>query len=139
MNRVRMNFQSLAKLLKRAQFYGLMCLALVTGCGDDGGTPVKIEVAQQILASVMEGWHDGKTPEDFGHETPAIVVHEMEWSNGAELLDFQIINDDQPTGPNLVATVKLKLKSAEGKVTEKTATYIVGTSPTLTIYRNTMR
>ena len=87
----------------------------------------------------MESWKEGKTPEDLLNESPEIVVQEPEWNDGAKLLDYQIVSDDAPAGPNLITTVKLKLSKVDGTVTEKTATYVVGTSPKLTVYRNLMR
>jgi len=114
-------------------------LVFLTGCGDKVGAPVKVEVAQQTLITVMDGWKEGIDPEDLRQGKPPIVVQEAEWNNGAKLLDYEILSDDQTSGPNLVATVKLKLSSPEGKAVEKTATYIVTTSPSHTVYRNTMR
>jgi len=87
----------------------------------------------------MESWKDGKLPKDLLVGSPSVFVQEAEWNDETQLLGFEIINDEQSAGPNLIATVKLKLSDSEGKVVEKTATYIVGTSPSLVVYRNLMR
>lgn len=112
---------------------------LVSGCSDPVGGPVKLDTAQQILSGAMECWKEGKTPKDLLAATPPVFVQEQEWNDGVTLVDYEIISNDQPVGPNLIATVKLKLEKPAGKITEKTATYVVGTSPSLTVYRNIMR
>ena len=76
---------------------------------------------------------------DLLDEKPSIVVQETEWNDETKLLDYEIISDDKPAGPNMIATVKLKLSKPDGKVIEKTATYVVGTSPGLTVFRNLMK
>ncbi len=134
-----MNFNELAKRFKKVQICGCVSLIILTGCGDNVGAPVNVNVAQQTLTSAMEAWKNGKSSEDLLNEKPSIVVQETEWNEDTKLLDYEILSDDQPAGPNLVATVKLKLSKSDGKVTEKTATYVVGTSPGLTVYRNMMR
>ena len=118
---------------------GFLCMALLMGCSDKVGAPVSLPIAQEILEAAMEGWKEGKSPKDLLAEKPSIVVQEREWNGETKLLDYEILSNDKPTGPNLIATVKLKLSQADGKVIEKTATYVVGTSPGLTVYRNTMR
>lgn len=114
-------------------------LVSLVGCADNVGAPVNIDAAQQILITVMDAWKDGTDPEDLKEAKPPIVVQEAEWANGAKLTEYEVLSDDQPAGPNLVATVKLKLTNPDGKAVEKTATYIVTTSPSRTVYRNTMR
>ena len=139
MNNFRFDFKALVLSLERSQIRWLFCLAFLMGCSDKVGAPVNMNVAQKVLASAMESWEDGKTPKDLLNGSPSIFVQEAEWNEDTKLLDYEITSDDQPAGPNLIATVKLKIGSADGTVTEKTATYVVGTSPSLTIYRNLMK
>ena len=125
------------KLFSMAQIRELMCLALLAGCG--GNVPVKVDVARKTLASTMESWKEGKTPEDLRKRSPSIVVQETEWTNGAKLLEYEILDGDKPVDANLIARVKLKLSGADGKEITKTATYVVGTSPVLTVFRDLMK
>jgi hypothetical protein len=139
MNRLGIGFSFLARPPKRKQLCGLVCLAFVAGCIGRVDAPVNVNVAQKILTMSMESWKDGKLPKDLLVGSPSVFVQEAEWNDETQLLGFEIINDEQSAGPNLIATVKLKLSDSEGKVVEKTATYIVGTSPSLVVYRNLMR
>lgn len=122
-----------------AVFALALMFTVISGCSDPVGAPVKLNTAQQILSGAMECWKEGKTPKDLLAASPPVFVQEQEWNDGVTLVDYEIISNDQPVGPNLIATVKLKLEKPAGKVTEKTATYVVGTSPSLTVYRNIMR
>ncbi len=140
MNHIQTKFRPPEKpVFKRLQICICSFLLIVSGCADQAGAPVKLDVAQQTLLSAMEAWKDGREAEDLLNEKPSIVVQESEWIEGTKLLEYEIVSDDQPTGPNLIATVKLKLSKSDGTVTSKTATYVVGTSPGLTVYRNPMK
>ena len=140
MNCIQTKFrQPRRHFLTRLQISICLFLSIVSGCTDKAGAPVKLDVAQQTLLSAMEAWKDGKEAEDLLAEKPSIVVQESEWVEGTKLLEYEIVSDDQATGPNLIATVKLKLSKSDGTVTSKTATYVVGTSPGLTVYRNPMK
>jgi len=115
----------------------LSCLILLLGCSR-GNAPVNVDVAQQTLTSTLEFWKGGETPESVGEQKPAIIVQDVDWTNGAKLLDYEIIDEGKPVDANLIAKVKLKLTGADGKETQKTVTYVVGTSPVLTVFRDLM-
>jgi hypothetical protein len=139
MHRFRSEHQEFGQRFERAQIGVLLCLAFVIGCSDKVGAPVNVNLAQKILALAMDNWENGVSSKVLLDRSPSVFVQEAEWNEETQLLDYEIISDDQSAGPNLIATVKLKLSTADGNVTEKTATYIVGTSPALTVYRNLMK
>ena len=116
----------------------LFLVLLVVGCGGKF-KPVNVATAQNALMTTMESWKEGKSPGDLQDENPPITVEELEWSRGAKLLDYDILGDDKSVDESLVAQVKIKLEMADGKVTEKTATYIVNTRPEVTVFRNMLR
>lgn len=86
----------------------------------------------------MEAWKDGKTPESMQKESPPVVVQDMEWASGAKLLSYELLDGAKPVDANLIAKVKLKVSGADGKEIEKTVTYVVGTAPKLTVFRDIM-
>jgi hypothetical protein len=112
----------------------LLCLAVLTGCSGRV-TPVDVGAATTALELSLESWKLGKNPVDLLDESPPITVHEIEWSKGAKLLDFEIVSDEKNADQSLIAWVKLKIESANGRVSETTAKYIVNTSPELTVLR----
>lgn len=136
MNRCQLNQNRIPDRSHRR--WVLICAIVLVGCSSGNPHPVKVDVAQQTLESTMESWKEGKTPDDLKGESPSVVVQDMEWSSGAKLLAYEIIGEGKPVDANLVAKVKLTLSNAEGKETEKTVTYVVGTSPVLTVFRDIM-
>jgi hypothetical protein len=113
----------------------LISLSMLTiGCSNPH--QVKVDVAENTLKSVMESWKSGQAPDSLQKATPPIVVQDMDWMAGAKLVDYQIIDGGKPVDSNLHAKVKLKLANSKGKETEKTVTYLVGTSPKLTVFRD---
>ncbi|MCE9529057.1 MAG: hypothetical protein K8R36_23665, partial [Planctomycetales bacterium] len=78
----------------------------------------------------------GDTPETLQEQDPPIIVQDFDWLGGAKLVAFEILDDDKPVDANLVAKVKLTLKDKAGAQTEKTVTYLVGTAPKMTVFRD---
>lgn len=132
-------FNPWAATFSNLQKLAIVCAIMISGCADKVGAPVDVNVAMQTLEAAMEGWKEGRVPDDLAGETPPITVQEPDWDAGTKLLDYQIVNDGDAAGPNLVAIVKLKLSKEGGEPVEKTATYIVNTSPKRTVYRNLMK
>lgn len=110
-------------------------LILFAGC-DRGTAPVKVDLARETLTTVMDCWKEGKSQEDLA---PRIIVQDMDWTSGAELLDYEKLDDDRPINSNLYARVKLKLRFPNETESTKIATYVVSTSPGLTVFRDMMK
>ncbi len=119
---------------------GILCasvmLAMMSGCGGGNPHPVKPDVARQTLTQVMESWKKGEKPESLEQAAKKIVVQDMDWMSGSALVGYEVLGDDKPVGANLVAKVKLQLRDKDGQQSEKTVTYLVGTSPVLTVFRD---
>lgn len=114
------------------------CLAFLVGCGNHY-TPVDAGTAQAALSSTLEAWKEGKQPADLLEGSPSIEVQDIEWNNGAKLLEYEIVSDDGASGQGLIAWVKMKLTSSNGKTTETTAKYVVNTSPDVRVLRIMMK
>ena len=71
-----------------------------------------------------------------------MVAQDFEWAQGAKLIDYQVVNDGKEEDANLRVQVKLTLSNLgkdKGKPVEKKAWYVVGTSPSVTVFRDIMR
>ena len=110
----------------------------VLGC--DGGAyqsaPVNASKARETLTTALESWKSGEPAELMQDQTPSIVVQDFDWLGGAKLLSFEILDETKEVNANLVAKVKLNLQDKRGAKSEKTVTYLVGTAPTLTVFRD---
>jgi hypothetical protein len=74
-----------------------------------------------------------------------MTVQDFEWDTGAKLIDYQLLDDGKTEGSNLRVQVKLTTigepakGKKEAKPTEKKASYVVGTSPRLTVFRDILK
>jgi hypothetical protein len=87
----------------------------------------------------LESWKNGQSPESLQKASPPIIVQDLDWTSGAKLMEFEILEGGEPVDANLYAQVKLKLRDSAGSDTNRTVTYVVGTSPKLTVFRDMFR
>jgi hypothetical protein len=116
----------------------LGCCLLLAGCapGTYQSAPVDAAVARKTLERVMESWKNGESIESLRKQSPAVVVQDFDWLYGIELLDYEVVDRGKEANANLIAHVKLTLKDKEGAEFEKKVTYLVGTAPALTVFRD---
>ena len=115
--------------LPRRGIVGLVLAMMFVGCssGDAPSYALDKELARSSVEKAMQAWVDGKTPKEL---QPDIVVGDPAWEQGRKLVSFEILADEETTdGSNLHIRVKRKLDASESKVT-----YIVGTTPVVTIF-----
>lgn len=137
------NSANRCRLLERNA--GLLLLLVVsgglTGCGTKGYQAPVLDgpKARETLTSVLDDWKNGETPESLQKRTPPIVVQDIDWTSGTKLVKYELSGDGTEAEGSLVTQVKLTLQHSRGGPKEKTVTYIVGTSPGLTVLRDIMR
>ena len=119
-------------LISQLPLRGIVAVLLafsLWGCsqGDTPSHPLDKELARSSVQKAMLAWVDGKTPKDL---EPEIVVGDPSWQQGEKLVSFEIVTDEETSdGSNLHIVVKRKFDSSDSDVT-----YIVGTSPVITIF-----
>jgi hypothetical protein len=111
--------------------------ALAAGCSSSQrAAPVDPDRAREALKTTLEGWKKGNAPAALKEGSPSIVAQDLDWLGGAKLVAFQVSGDGKPIEANLYVPVDLTLKMPNGKQVKKKATYVVGTSPYLTVFRS---
>ncbi|MGE0608993.1 MAG: hypothetical protein AB7O62_17995 [Pirellulales bacterium] len=110
-----------------------VCLFL-TGCGPDHGPGAKDlsldkALAKQSLTTVLDAWKAGDKAETLKSRQPAIVAGD--WGD-AKLLDYKVLGE-RDGGANLIFQVELVV-DRNGRQATREAAYIVGTSPTITVF-----
>ena len=115
----------------------LLTLTLIIGCGSSH--TVQPDVAVKTLRTALESWKNGQSPDSLQKASPPIIVQDLDWTSGAKLMEFEILEGGEPVDANLYAQVKLKLRDSAGSDTDRTVTYVVGTSPKLTVFRDMFR
>ena len=122
-----------------ALFVAAAALALLAcGCGPRHPTadPVNADTARQTLQSVLESWQRGEALESWQQRDPKVVVQDSDWSAGAKLKEFEILGVGEPRDANLYCQVKLVLDGPGRGKQPQTVTYVVGTDPVLTVFRD---
>lgn len=116
----------------------IFALNALSGCGGYSAKMHRVEstLARGTLESVLKSWQDGAAPESWQEKKPKVVVQDMEWQAGTKLNTFEILGDGEAIDANLYCKVKLKLESPGKGKREQTVTYLVGTSPVLTVFRS---
>ena len=116
----------------RMPLRGTFCVVLLFGFHGCTQAPeahsLDPALARSSVQKAMQAWVDGKTPADV----KPIIVGDPEWNRGMKLVSFEILTKEETTdGSNLHIQVFRRFGSygAEPKVT-----YIVGTSPEITIF-----
>ncbi len=114
--------------LSRRGLLGLLFTIGLCGCLQEAAShPLDPEVARSSVQKAMQAWVEGRTPKEL---QPEIVVGDFSWEQGKKLVSFEILPEEETTdGSNLYIRVKRKFEGNESKVT-----YIVGTTPVVTIF-----
>ena len=69
-----------------------------------------------------------------------MIAQDFEWAAGAKLLDYQILDEARSKTPTSASRSRSRwARQGKGKAVEKKASYVVGTSPSVTVFRDVMR
>lgn len=114
-----------------------LMLCATVGCGSRADVHrVDHGVAIEVLTDVLQSWKNGEKPEDWQAKSPPVTVQDLEWMRGVKLLDFKVQDSAQAIDANLHCPVKLILVDANQEAREKSVVYLVGTSPSRTVFRS---
>jgi hypothetical protein len=126
----------------------LACLAAMAavlampGCsGGSAAHAVDTSRARDALVIALDHWKQGDTPGSLPSSSTPMTVQDFDWQGGAKLLDYQVQGEGEPRDANLSIKVKLSLDGLQGKSkkVEKTVSYLVTTSPSVTVFRDTLK
>lgn len=111
--------------------------SLLPGCSGGGGSaaPVDPSRAREALNTALESWRKGDKIDALKTGSPPIVVQDFDWMAGHPLVAFEVMGDGKDDDANLRIPVKLTLRTTQGKVVDKSVSYVVGTSPAITVFR----
>lgn len=108
-------------------FYILLLFGLCGCTAKPTDHPLDPTLARSSVQKAMQAWVDGKTPGDL----KPIIVGDPAWNAGKKLASFEILTKEEMSdGSNLQIQVSRKF----GDGGEEKVTYIVGTSPVVTIF-----
>ena len=120
---------------KHAASVILLCLLIsAVGCGGRPNLSLDENVARDSLTTALESWKKGERPESLKDRSPSIIVGDPIWIEGQRLVSYKVHDQGQSDGVNLHCKVDLVLANQQGKQSRQTITYIVGTSPVITVF-----
>ena len=114
-----------------------ICL-LTTGVGCSGpprAAAVDASRAREALVTALERWEQGGRPVDLKDASPSITVQDFDWEAGVRLVRFRVVDEGRDDDANLIIPVELTLQAPNGREVSKNVTYVVGTSPSITVFR----
>jgi hypothetical protein len=122
-----------------ASYFGkallLIPLALACGCGPTSPAVSDIDAATKLLNSTFESWKSGQPGPTLRYVFPPVYVSEEMWDEGFLLSDFTIDGAGEVYGTNVRLRVTLNGKKKDGAAVNRQVTYLVTTTPALTIAR----
>jgi hypothetical protein len=124
----------------------VLATLLLPGCSNSSvAHAVDEPQARDALKIALDAWKKGETSQSLASSSNRMTVQDFEWDTGSKLIDYQLVDDGRADGPNLRIQVKITTigepakGKKEAKPTEKKASYVVGTSPRLTVFRDIMK
>ncbi len=120
----------------RASFLALAAL-VAAGCAETiTAAPLDSSKARDALKTTLEAWKRGDEPSALKSASPAITAQDLDWLAGSKLVSYEVKGEGTGVGSNLRVPVQVTLTDKDGKDVVKTVNYVVGTSPSLTVFRD---
>ncbi|MFO0912887.1 MAG: hypothetical protein U0795_08010 [Pirellulales bacterium] len=114
----------------------MLSLGVTSGCSSTRGpAPVDATVARGSLQKFLDTWKAGKPLAQLQEVDPSLVANDEDWSAGRKLVSYKVLDNHFNDGSNLHVKTVLKLRGKKGKPREQEVTYVVSTSPRVTIFR----
>lgn len=111
------------------------CLVATAGCGHNArNLKLDKDVARESLSAFLDCWRAGGEPDSLKSRSPAIIGRDSDWDSGKKLVSFTL-GAETDDGTNLHVTTELVLTDGS-RQGAKAVDYIVGTSPSITIFRD---
>jgi hypothetical protein len=110
--------------------------ALALGCSHGfNNAPVDPGKARETLRTALESWKNGDKVDALQSADPPIYVIDMEWGEGTQLKDYQVLSEGEEKDAHLFCPVKLTVRGPGGKEARTDVVYIISTAPNSTVSR----
>jgi hypothetical protein len=107
----------------------------LAGCSGPVNAPVDAAKAREALRTALDSWKRGEKIEQAQSASPPVYVIDSDWQAGAALKDYKLVNDGTEMDAHLHCPVRITVKPAGGAETTREVTYIISTTPNLTVSR----
>ena len=115
----------------------IIVLFFLAGCGSKGrNLPLDKSVAKESLIVFLDTWKNKQSVKALKDRTPSIVGLDDDWDAGKNLENYEILNMDKDDGSNVYAVMTLNFSNSDKAGKSRRVTYIIGTSPVVSIFRD---
>lgn len=116
---------------------GVLLSVSASGCGQASARDLQVDTnsARNSLQVFLETWKSGREASALKRLPAAIYGTDDDWGRGVQLLDFRVLPDEFNDGANLHLKTELVLKKGRARPRKSRVTYVVGTSPVVTVFR----
>jgi hypothetical protein len=122
---------------RRLPLWGWVAFALVlglSGCSRRVSLSLDENVARDSLKAALESWKKGDKQNDLQQRSPSIIMADESWEAGMRLVSYRLLDQGVSDDVNLHCKVELVVADKNGTESKRKMTYIVGTSPVITIF-----
>jgi hypothetical protein len=114
-------------MLMTRTIIALAAAAALGPAGCSSSLPVETDPTQgrEVLKRVLDGWTEGKKPEDLKTANPPVVANDPDWAAGFKLTKYEIDPTDGRMGVDLLVKVKLTMTGPDGVAKQKQVKYTV--------------
>jgi hypothetical protein len=114
----------------------LLAVAANSGCGGSAAGPVDEATARSVLTQALDAWVGGKQAAELRAQAPEIIVVDHQWTDGAKLVDYEVLGTGSFDGKTLRAPVNLTVVEPPARSPKKmSAHFTVGLTPVVTVVR----
>jgi hypothetical protein len=114
----------------------LLTVIACAGCGGSAAGPVDEATARTVLTQTLDAWVGGKAATELRARSPEIIVVDQQWTDGAKLVDYEVVGMGSFDGKTLRAPVNLTVIEPRARSSKKLpANFIVGLTPVVTVVR----
>ena len=122
--------------MKRTSLLIVLSFSVLQGCGKGRTEDADPNQAGPALRTALAAWQSGKTQQELVDQKPSILMNEDDWRVGKRLLEFKMEETSTMFGRQVRWRAQIKLQDKNGKTEERTATYIIDTTPRIVIVRD---
>ena len=126
-------------VVTRMRYFAMLAasVTLVVGCNEqERAAAVEPTKAREALVLALESWKRGESIETLKTASPPIVAQDFDWMAGKKLAAYEVNGEGKNDDANLRIPVKLTFRTPAGQHATKSVSYVVGTSPALTVFRD---
>lgn len=118
-------------------FAATVGLLALSGCDSRPRRAASVDPdqARNVLRSTLEHWKGSQPAASLAGATPPITAQDLDWEAGYDLVEYRVLDDGRNDNANLRISVELDLRDPGGREVTKQVSYVVGTSPSATVFR----